>query len=386
MKQEKDKLLLEENSVSAEVHKLSKEIQSAIIEDAENINIQNSANIPLPFKQHGFIASFQDEFPFIPDVKLFYIIYFAENEREYELATVGYECDLNSSYDCETNELKIVTCLINGEFSSSFSEEIMHEITHLYQYSKGMKKRESLYNKTLDLYSLGNANIDAYYIGLAMYYTFPHKQDAFAHQFFAKQLSDIDSFEPYQTFQKAINVIQQHYQNKQMQDAIHYLDYNSKDYLKRLHFGFKRFVRKLRNASIALRKTNERKQVSETNIRRMNAWAELFESHNRNIIFINEAPFDFSMSKIVRLTSEQLENIIFESVKNIINEASEPNMTPKRQKQKEIENRIAMEVFGMPFEEYYGKGGMLMIGPKLQKIRQYLDRCEEEYAKLNGQM
>ena len=87
-----------------------------------------------------------------------------------------------------------------------------------------------------------------YYVALALYYTFPHEQDAFTHQFYKGEDGRIENFEPFKNCKKAFEIVKNNYaENKEMQKAIHELGYSFKSYFKRLHFGIKRFEHKLLN-------------------------------------------------------------------------------------------------------------------------------------------
>lgn len=242
-------LFTEEKSISQEITKLAQDIENCIIEDSQTVKSKYSTAYRRQFKTNTFMLSFQDEFPFLKDVKLTYVIYMANNEEEAEtFKRMGVT--LNSSYDDATNEMEITSYFIKGRPSLDFSESIIHEITHMYQYNKGMDKRRNLYDLVVDMIS-DPRNEFRHDVGLALYYTFPHEQDAFTHQFYAySKDGDIDTFEPYKTLLELTQKIKTNYKtNKFTQSAIHELGYEFKAYFKRLHFGLKRFKRKLNNVT-----------------------------------------------------------------------------------------------------------------------------------------
>ena len=240
-------LFTEEKSISRDIAKLAQDIENCIIEDLPNIDEEFNKYYQCLFKTNTFNLSFQDEFPFLEDVILKYVVYLVDDKDMYDFLTQKIRIDLNSSYDDLNNKLTIVTCFINGKPIADFSESIIHEITHMYQYNIGMDKKRSLYDTMVDMLSDGS-NIDRYYVALALYYTFPHEQDAFTHQFYKGEDSNIENFEPFKNFNKAFEIVRNNYRtNKAMQNGIHELGYSFKSYFKRLHFGLKRFERKLNN-------------------------------------------------------------------------------------------------------------------------------------------
>lgn len=235
-------LFTEEKSISKEIIQLCNEIQNCILEDMQQQEEKYSKYTQCIFKTNSFKLSFQDDFPFLDDVVLTYTVYFISDD-----VLKNNNISFNSSYDSQTNELKIVTYFIEDKPTLDFSESIIHEITHMYQYNIGMSKRQELYNIMIEMLK-DESNIDRYYVALALYYTFPHEQDAFVHQFYKGENGVIEEYKPYIYFKNAIEVVKNNYkQNKRMQKAIHELGYSFKAYFKRLHYGLKRFERKLNN-------------------------------------------------------------------------------------------------------------------------------------------
>lgn len=111
-----------------------------------------------------------------------YIMYCLETQREYYILMLKLGKNANSEADSETNTIKIVSAFIGDGVSEDFYETISHELEHLYQYGKGMKKREGLYDRAV---AMANSKDDSSkYVGLGCYYSFKHEQDAFVHQFY----------------------------------------------------------------------------------------------------------------------------------------------------------------------------------------------------------
>ena len=152
--------------------------------------------------------------------------------------------------------MRIVTGYYGEELDKDFYEAIMHELTHLYQYHIGLEKRVDLYDKAVRLTQTDDST--KWKVGYAIYCTFPHEQDAFAHQFYQFLKSNENhrlSFEfftgrfaNYVHFIKSYDFIWKNKKDRTVIDAIKSLGYDPKDYFKRLYFGKQRFERKLRNA------------------------------------------------------------------------------------------------------------------------------------------
>lgn len=240
-------LFKEEKSISRDITRLAQDIEKCIIEDLPNIEERFNKYYQCLFKTNTFQLFFQDEYPFLRDVILEYVVYLVNDKEAYDFLTKKMHIDLNSSYDDLNNKLTIVTCFVNNKPITDFSESIIHEITHMYQYNIGMNKKRDLYNTMLNMLS-NDTNIDRYYVALALYYTFPHEQDAFTHQFYKGEDGTVENFKPFKIFKKAFEIVKNNYMtNKEMQKAIHELGYSFKSYFKRLHFGLKRFEHKLLN-------------------------------------------------------------------------------------------------------------------------------------------
>lgn len=241
-------LLKEEHSISQIVLKISKDIQDCILDDIKNINELFSPYERYKYKTNKFKLSFQDDFPFLKDIILNYTVYLADDIDEYNHLMKNRNITFNSSYDDKTNELKIVTCFLDGQPTLDFSESIIHEITHMYQYNIGMTKRQNIYDKVIEMYSDGN-NTARKRVAIALYYTFPHEQDAFVHQYYKRGVyRPIETFMPYMVLTDEYTKLKEEYKtNQSIQSAIHELGYSCKNYFKRLHFGLKRLKTKLEN-------------------------------------------------------------------------------------------------------------------------------------------
>ena len=138
---------------------------------------------------------------------------------------------------------------------TDFAENILHEITHLYQYGMGMKKRVNLYNDVIKL--CGNTDSIAQAVGRTVYYTFKHEQDAMVHQFYGNLLQtktneDFENIcEDNSEYGNALDYL--YVVNNNKDDAKRYiqqLGFSFEQYNKRIYFSYKRFKQKLYNAYI----------------------------------------------------------------------------------------------------------------------------------------
>lgn len=187
-----------------------------------------------------------------------YILYRFENKGEYNqwLRTVSVNDEVNhyNSYaDYDTSYLQIVSAYIGDIIMTDFAENILHEVTHLYQYGMGMKKRVNLYDAAVELCT--NNNEIAQAVGRTIYYMFKHEQDAMVHQFYGHLLQ----IEPHKNFE---DICEEHSEygnaldylyivnnnNNEAKQYIKQLGFTLEDYNKRIYFGYKRFKQKLYNA------------------------------------------------------------------------------------------------------------------------------------------
>lgn len=186
-------------------------------------------------------------------IKIRYKLYFFDDEDEY---FKSYHMVGSSMYDEETEMLTINSALIEGDLDMTVTQDVYHELTHAFEYGNGMEKRETLYDKSVKL--INSQELIPSAIGMIVYYTFPHEQDAFAHQFYGiLHRNEIkDDFEValqtnlknYNDLQWAIRVYKGNFKKckKEIMKILSTLGMNTETFNKRLHFGRKRFINKLK--------------------------------------------------------------------------------------------------------------------------------------------
>ena len=251
------KLLQEKNSVSDQVIAITNKIYDEIRNDFNNIELflsqvygmqevkENVIRVPLDDIEEG-----------LGNLTVKYTVYLAGENDDLETMDRILGEKANSQYDDTTDIMTIVTTFQKDHFAPDTEGIIYHEVTHFYQYRMGMKKRVDLYKKVKDYIDEGTNDIDGYYVALALYYTFPHEQDAFAHEFYSLLVQsdgkmEINDYNNYHWAKHAYDIVKNNYKgNQTMTNAIGDLGYSIKDYFLRLHYGIKRFERKLHNVVI----------------------------------------------------------------------------------------------------------------------------------------
>ena len=263
------KLLQEKKSVSDQVIAITDKIYSDIINDFGKTETYLSKPYGmLEFKTNIIRVSLANIDEKLGNLTVRYTVYLAEKDDDIRTMERLLKEKGNSQYDDETGVMTIVTTFQNGRFAHDTEGIIYHEVTHFYQYRMGMKKRVSLYKKMHDYIDAGEENIDHYYVALALYYTFPHEQDAFAHEFYSLLIKkngnlEIEEYEPYYWAKHSYDIVKRYYKgNKDMIDTIEDLGYTIKDYFLRLHYGLKRFEKKLNNVLIRYEVDQREKQMT----------------------------------------------------------------------------------------------------------------------------
>lgn len=259
------------------IQEMAKHIINCFVNDVSKQRIYVSSVNNLKFIENKINIDFVENEP----ITFNYIVYLFESLEALQYAlrynTISFDCE----YDDHIREMTIRTYHYKDSFDPNLENEIVHELTHMLQYDKGMQKKVDLYDKCVEFTALGRANIDKYYVGYAMYYTFPHEQDAFAQQFFEflkdqdipcnKELDSdlyISQFQEFNNFKNARKIIIANYKNSRMKQAINELGFDSKSYLKRINFAYKRFKKKLKMVFYEFcRKNNEEHMTIENKIR-----------------------------------------------------------------------------------------------------------------------
>lgn len=248
-------IINEWKSVSDEVIRLTDFICQKIKENILKTELKVSKNLTLTFYENKFEAELPKYKGNEKTIKIVYTIYKINDEIDRTLLT-RQRVSLNCSWDEPTQEMQIVGMIDNGELTDDTVEAITHETEHLFQYSLGMEKRIDLYDKVIEFYKQRDKDEIAYYIALAMYYTFKHEQDAFAQQFYRflynqKSYCDEDILENFNIKRQIDFVYDRAYELYDNNHAIHIMNelgFSRRDYYKRLYFAYKRQMKKFENA------------------------------------------------------------------------------------------------------------------------------------------
>ena len=274
-------LIRESKGHSKEVTDLGYQIIDAMMKDLPTSTEYRKRDYMINYKENSIKVDFRNG---ITSITLRYTVYLCGTKDEY-LDFIRYnEPHFECEYNFKNRTMTIVTCHYDGHFSEDLEEVVMHETMHMFQYDKGLEKKVDLYQRAIDLYRMSEKDIDACQIGIALYYSFQHEQDALIQQFF-QFLKDnnfnsysmeeyeraIQSFEPYKLFTNTINIVRNNHKNKRMQNAIAYLGFDNDGYMKRINIGYHRFKKKLHRAfDEHIRLYNEEHMSIEARIRRDN--------------------------------------------------------------------------------------------------------------------
>ena len=249
--------ILEYKSINDSVINLTNRVGKKIIESAKRMKVKRSEQTNINYVEGCFKMNVNNYLKGGNTLTVEYIMYFFNSQDSYNVFLKNDDENVNSEADPDTNIIKIVSAFINNDVTNDFYETISHELEHLYQYGKGMEKRQELYDKVKRLLEYRGNNIDAYYVGLACYYSFKHEQDAFAHQFYTRLKQNgkrgefeecIREYQPYQTINKAYDILLTYQDNQRIMKAINYLGFTRKKFLNLLYYRLKRFDKKLYNA------------------------------------------------------------------------------------------------------------------------------------------
>ena len=177
--------IVEWGSVNDNVIRASKVLSKAIWKDSFDKRRYFSMGNNKPYLEGEFEFNFDDfGFGYGEIYKITYTIYIVRDIDEYNqlfMKASGDESS-NSSSDFIEKKINIVSAMIGGYASPDFLSNIMHEVDHIFEYSKGFKKNESLYQRVLD--GINSDNEAVRNVSILMYYGFKGEQDAFAHQFY----------------------------------------------------------------------------------------------------------------------------------------------------------------------------------------------------------
>jgi hypothetical protein len=249
------KILLEAKSISDAVIKLTNIVGKGIINDASKQKMNRSEQTDVNFIENEYQISVDGYLKRGNVLTVHYIMYCLETQREYYILLPKLGKTANSEADTETNTIKIVSSFIGNDVSEDFYETISHELEHLYQYGKGMKKREDLYDRAVAM--VNKKDKHSKYVGLCCYYSFKHEQDAFVHQFYTflqksnKQSSFNDYlniFQPYQMVNEVYNFVINNQDDNNVMKSINELGFTRKKFINLIYYRINRFDTKLYNA------------------------------------------------------------------------------------------------------------------------------------------
>lgn len=265
------KIILEAKSISDAVVKLSKIVSDGIINDSSKQKAKRSKLTDVDFIENEFQIKIGGYLRNNDILTVHYIMYYLETQREYYILLPKLGKSANSEADSETNTIKIVSAFIGNGVSEDFYETISHELEHLYQYGKGMQKREGLYDRAVSM--INSKNKYSKYVGLCCYYSFKHEQDAFVHQFYTflhksdKQVSFedyLDGFHPYQMLNEVYDFVINNQDNREVMNSINELGFTRKKFINLIYYRIKRFDTKLYNAYC--RYNNDTEKLCENSI------------------------------------------------------------------------------------------------------------------------
>lgn len=242
---------MKKKSISTVVQKLADKILNKII---GNISINNKCHISqyneIQFYEGVVKELLSEESDDRTQIKVIYTIHNIKNKAELSrVEKIGMDCNAND----ETNEITIISYIENGNFQEDLKPSLYHELTHLYQYHMGMHKNINRYELAIQKYQEGTGMEQI--LALTIYYSFPHEQDAFAHQFYAtlmhsKPFTDaevcIKEFIHYRVFVNNFNGVLQH-QNS-LKDEIKEYGFSIESYKNYIGKQIRRFHNKLKHA------------------------------------------------------------------------------------------------------------------------------------------
>ena len=195
-------------SVSDNTVNLLNRISNEIIKQSKSSTKKISNIKSIPYKSGDFMFDVEGLLGDIDKIRVYYTIYFCDDERDYEYLTNGG--NLYCSADYEDKYIVITTAYVGDNIQSDLIDDVNHEVNHLLQYANGASKNEDLYGKVVALCNDRNMSIIERSPALLMYYTFKHEEDSFAVQFYSF-LKRFDT-EPnvIMDFEEAINGFQIH--------------------------------------------------------------------------------------------------------------------------------------------------------------------------------
>lgn len=250
-------MINEEKSISEIVMQSGDRLYNLILADLgnrseeDNIEVFSDAN-GQTYVKGDIQYPVNDIAPEVGMLNVEYYVYIYTNTRDY-LMNCERKLDENSELDYENRFMRVIGIWVGEDMTKTFKSIIYHELTHLYQYSRGMEKRKTLYEKCVEF--IRSEDQVKKRVGELTYYSFPHEQDAMVHQFY----SQLMSLNPNETFEFSLRNISMYKEVLESLDFIKShaneiapyvkeLGMTMKQWRQRIHFANKRFVNKFRNA------------------------------------------------------------------------------------------------------------------------------------------
>ena len=263
-------------SVSDDVKTLVEYIANLMWEKSQNDKPTLDSVLKIPFITGDFYLPmnnvFKDNQPHfgIDGLNIWYKLYFVDSEKEYNRLYSEFG---NSEYEDKEKRVYIRGGLIRGDFNKGLVEDLYHELNHAFEYGMGMEKREELYNTVYKILTNTNSSIIESAMCRIIYYTFPHEQDAFTHQFygylkehdFYLPFDDIlPTFNPYVDFSRCVMIYTSYLNNnyEAVKKVLNEVGMDIEQFNKRYKFGDKRFEKKLRRVYQRYMYEQQRKRLN----------------------------------------------------------------------------------------------------------------------------
>lgn len=270
-----EKYITEWKSVNDDVLSVSRQVRDEIVKDVAKREKTLSQIENVLYAENGVGFPMQITFNDTKNVniKVKYVIYFVMDEYEEMFLSRNRNVNLNCEWDNENGTLTIVGIFKDGEPTDSFTEDISHEVEHMFEYTMGLKKREDLYGNVVNMLK-GTSDL-SYYVAVATYYTFPHEQNAFKQQFYEFLLNQkslltyeqtLQKFQPWKSVNNIYDAVYDNYDDEVVMSAINKLGYTRRNFFKRLYFGLKRFEKKLANVYLRWKTENKDKFLTNESI------------------------------------------------------------------------------------------------------------------------
>lgn len=264
-------MINEEKSISEFTVNVSNGIINKIIGDVKSDNDNKSIG------EYSKIEFVKGDFQFninntnLDTLNVNYEVYFCKNQMEYNFLLNAHVLDCMA--DNKNNTINISMAYINDELMNDFMDDIYHEVNHLFQYSMGFAKNETIYDTCVKI--IKNPNIETRIKSPAytIYFTFTHEQDSFTHQFYSylnrmyenESIPEFDeainSFQIYKSLINSYRMTKDNFNDKRIEDTISSLGLSKNKWDKISINGINRLKRKLRHAYDKFKFDKRRKNI-----------------------------------------------------------------------------------------------------------------------------